>query len=607
MAPPPITPFKGSTRPRHFRQEQQQHHHFNSSATTTSSNNHSTSDDVSMASVGEDSCSLMLSSPPKAARSSRPFRYGGAGPTASRLFADDDDTNTDEPENRPPNKSPASSRYNVISKAARGVAAGGSKHHGGRPHVKPLDLNFELSAAGETPASATTSPTESRDAVAARSTGMTKHHRKRQAEHPLLGGRDMSFDEDDSEVNLSADDMYTSPRMSPHPSVYKSPSSFRTLDGRTVQSKNPFSPMLMEDSTTAATSSGTTNSSSGTPGRPNSRHHQNTTSIADSLVFPVSLDPGNSAQNSPTGGSDGNNSNPLGPPLLRHKLHKRETTLDSPTARSESFNLNSFTRDGYPNKTGRFSFTGSPIKEVEMGASNGATCAAGSVPSPPQTIHKVRRFKKGDDVVAASHHDPQHHYHHNWRRAKLHVDTSNVDRRSNFGKKIAGALLPGDEEISPTDVMSFPALPSSPPRNNTRPPPTPTKQPKSSSSTTFYRRRAYTPIQKPTRPPATPERFRRVRSFDDLDFGDDTECSDSEQGGDDLMLLAQHSNRRRPRREPVSRFYSDFDIIGELGKGTFGSVYKVLSRLDGCMYAVKTGHRPARGNADRDRMLKEVR
>ena len=55
-----------------------------------------------------------------------------------------------------------------------------------------------------------------------------------------------------------------------------------------------------------------------------------------------------------------------------------------------------------------------------------------------------------------------------------------------------------------------------------------------------------------------------------------------------------------------SRFEQDFDIIGQLGNGSFGTVYKCLSRLDGCMYAVKAAKRKAKGVADRDRMLKEV-
>ena len=61
-----------------------------------------------------------------------------------------------------------------------------------------------------------------------------------------------------------------------------------------------------------------------------------------------------------------------------------------------------------------------------------------------------------------------------------------------------------------------------------------------------------------------------------------------------------------PLSGEISRFKSDFDVIGELGKGSFGAVYKVLSRLDGCMYAVKTALRKFKGEADRNRMLKEV-
>jgi len=57
---------------------------------------------------------------------------------------------------------------------------------------------------------------------------------------------------------------------------------------------------------------------------------------------------------------------------------------------------------------------------------------------------------------------------------------------------------------------------------------------------------------------------------------------------------------------PKSRFAEDFEEIGKLGTGSFGMVYKCLSKLDGCMYAVKVARREAKGVADRDRMLKEV-
>ena len=60
------------------------------------------------------------------------------------------------------------------------------------------------------------------------------------------------------------------------------------------------------------------------------------------------------------------------------------------------------------------------------------------------------------------------------------------------------------------------------------------------------------------------------------------------------------------QRFPISRFASDFEEVGQLGTGSFGTVYKCMSRLDGCMYAIKTGRRRAKGIADRDRMLKEV-
>ena len=56
----------------------------------------------------------------------------------------------------------------------------------------------------------------------------------------------------------------------------------------------------------------------------------------------------------------------------------------------------------------------------------------------------------------------------------------------------------------------------------------------------------------------------------------------------------------------TSRFDTDFEIMGTLGKGSFGTVYKCQSRLDSRLYAVKVAKRRAKGRADLDRMLKEV-
>jgi hypothetical protein len=60
-------------------------------------------------------------------------------------------------------------------------------------------------------------------------------------------------------------------------------------------------------------------------------------------------------------------------------------------------------------------------------------------------------------------------------------------------------------------------------------------------------------------------------------------------------------------RMTESRFNQDFEIIGTLGDGSFGTVYKCLSRLDGCTYAIKAAKKIARGATDLDRMLREVR
>ena len=62
-----------------------------------------------------------------------------------------------------------------------------------------------------------------------------------------------------------------------------------------------------------------------------------------------------------------------------------------------------------------------------------------------------------------------------------------------------------------------------------------------------------------------------------------------------------------PESSAQGRFETDFQIVGHpLGKGSFGTVHKCLSKVDGCTYAIKIGRR-IKGKADRERMLKEVR
>jgi len=55
-----------------------------------------------------------------------------------------------------------------------------------------------------------------------------------------------------------------------------------------------------------------------------------------------------------------------------------------------------------------------------------------------------------------------------------------------------------------------------------------------------------------------------------------------------------------------SRFNSDFQCLSILGTGSSAIVYKVLSRLDGCLYAVKMLKTPIKGEAIRSSTLREI-
>ncbi|KAL3796377.1 hypothetical protein ACHAW5_001253 [Stephanodiscus triporus] len=83
-------------------------------------------------------------------------------------------------------------------------------------------------------------------------------------------------------------------------------------------------------------------------------------------------------------------------------------------------------------------------------------------------------------------------------------------------------------------------------------------------------------------------------------------------------LIRQNNHRRYTPASPpdyddggaptssFSRFVSDFEVVGTLGNGSFGSVYSVRNRTDRRLYAIKAAKREARGTSDRDRMLQEV-
>lgn len=280
--------------------------------------------------------------------------------------------------------------------------------------------------------------------------------------------------------------MYASPHISP--------SSFLTMDGRFVQSKNPFSsPMVMDEE----------------------QHFTNNTIASMAPTLPVSFNDSKIPSIS------------FLPPRL-HRTLQRHRESNSPV--DEPCKLNG----GYPDH--RFSFTGSPIQEDAMELSD--TASRGS-------LHKVRRFNQSDDVFAAS---GQH-------LSCLKTLTINTN------------LAAGEatDDISPTEVMNFP-------------PPTPVKA--------RPVRAPYAPIRRGD--PKTPMTERRRN----------------------IPVRTPHPGsyfqEKTVNQQPKSRFYSDFDVMGELGRGSFGSVYKVLSRLDGCMYAIKAAQRKAKGASDRQNMLREV-
>ncbi|XP_074854502.1 membrane-associated tyrosine- and threonine-specific cdc2-inhibitory kinase [Carettochelys insculpta] len=72
------------------------------------------------------------------------------------------------------------------------------------------------------------------------------------------------------------------------------------------------------------------------------------------------------------------------------------------------------------------------------------------------------------------------------------------------------------------------------------------------------------------------------------------------------QALAPRSHLYNPAcREPF--FSQCFQLLGRLGRGSFGEVYKVRSKEDGRLYAVKRSVEPFRGPGDRQRKLAEVR
>jgi hypothetical protein len=242
----------------------------------------------------------------------------------------------------------------------------------------------------------------------------------------------------------------------------------------------------------------------------------------------------------------------------------------------------------------------SPMDSTLLVPSFMDTSFSSSTPeSPPITNtnankegHKVRRLGVEGDV-----HFPTRHTHFN--NNNLFVDTTPATTAVAAALPRYKSSSPPIDEISPTDVSAFPDVTSFFPT-----PPTPAKY-NNTIKQQQQRRADHYPNNYLSTPPGTPPLRRTMQ------------CPSGPLTASRYHHQKQHGNNNHDHTTSplggmettavsTSRFQSDFDLIDELGKGTFGVVYKVLSRLDGCMYAMKVALRSAKGNMERKRMLQEV-
>ena len=211
-------------------------------------------------------------------------------------------------------------------------------------------------------------------------------------------------------------------------------------------------------------------------------------------------------------------------------------------------------------------------------------------------------------VVVVDYYD---HNIYNSDRTNTTTTTTTINKRLDFGLNPKNQLSvefmsPKRETIkqkSPTDIFGFPSY------SKQTPPGTPPSRDYSKNRTSLQ------PPLSPTRstkkksfPPETPMIHRHAKSSPRTPHTktDNTTTTTTTTTHNNVFTFPSHTPNDNPSPETISRFETDFEIISRIGDGSFGTVYKCRSKLDGCKYAIKETKRAARGPTDRDRMLKEV-